>query len=125
MPTPCRTLIVDDEPDILALVALEIELANDGLSVAATATCGDDAVEAARKVRPDVVVLDYMMPDGNGVEVAERILYEHPGQDIVLFSAFITDTTESAALRVGIRECVRKDRVKDLPAILRKYSPTT
>lgn len=117
-------MIVDDEPDMIALVALQIELANDGLSVAGTANCGDDAVRTVIDIRPDVVVLDYMMPDCNGVEVAEKILYQLPGQDIVLFSAFITDVTATAALRVGIRECVRKDQVKELPAILRKYCPS-
>ena len=124
MPTPCRTLIVDDDPDVLALIALEIELANDGLTVAGTATCGADAVDALDETKPDVIVLDYMMPDSNGLEVAEKILYNHPEQNIVLFSAFITNHTETEARRVGVRECVLKDRMKELPSILRKYCPT-
>jgi two-component system response regulator YesN len=121
MSTPSRTLIVDDEPDVLALIALEIELANDGLTVAGTATCGEEAIDALAETEPDVIVLDYMMPDSNGLEVAEKILYKRPDQNIVLFSAFITAHTETEARRVGVRECVLKDRMKELPDILRKY----
>ena len=122
MPTPCRTLIVDDEPDVLALIALEIELANDGLTVAGTASSGEEAYAALEETQPDVIVLDYMMPDSNGLEVAAKILYDRPDQNIVLFSAFITPHTVSEARRLGIRECVLKDRMKELPDLLRKYA---
>jgi DNA-binding NarL/FixJ family response regulator len=121
MPTPCRTFIVDDDADVLALIAMEIEMANDGLTVAGTATCGDEAIGALADTDPDVIVLDYMMPDSNGLEVAAKILYDRPEQHIVLFSAFITPHTATEARRVGIRECVLKDRIKELPDILRKY----
>src|SRR5438067_13170765 len=61
-----RILVVDDEPDITALVAYH--LAKAGYRVA-TATNGRDALQAAREERPDLVVLDLMLPGLSGYEV--------------------------------------------------------
>src|SRR6266702_4589176 len=61
-----RILVVDDEPDITALVAYH--LAKAGYRVA-TATNGRDALQAAREERPDLVVLDLMHPGLSGYEV--------------------------------------------------------
>ena len=123
MTTPCRTMLVDDEPDMLALVAMQIELANHGLTVAGTAGSGEEALQLLPEAHPDVIVLDYRMPGADGLEVAARILASEPTQNIVLFSSYITDAMEAQAQRLGIRECVSKDRVKDLPEIIRKYCP--
>ena len=61
-----RVLVVDDEPDITALVAYH--LAKAGYRVT-TATNGRDALQAAREERPDLVVLDLMLPGLSGYEV--------------------------------------------------------
>ena len=61
-----RVLVVDDEPDITALVAYH--LAKAGYRVT-TATNGQDALQAAREERPDLVVLDLMLPGLSGYEV--------------------------------------------------------
>src|SRR5882757_9438684 len=65
-----RVLVVDDEPDITALVAYH--LAKEGYRVT-TAGTGADALRSAREERPDLVVLDLMLPGHSGFEVlAER-----------------------------------------------------
>jgi DNA-binding NarL/FixJ family response regulator len=119
----CGTLIVDDNEDMAFLVASTIEIANDGLTVLGTVLRPQEALQAVRETRPDVVVMDYRMPGRNGLEIAAEILAEQPSQNIVLFSAFLDSDTVEAASEVGIRECVSKDQMRDLPDIVRKYCP--
>jgi two-component system phosphate regulon response regulator PhoB len=65
-----RVLVVDDEPDITALVAYHLAKAGYRVSTAAN---GSDALRAARAERPDVVVLDLMLPGASGYEVLQEL----------------------------------------------------
>jgi len=65
-----RLLVVEDDPNILELLSASLRFA--GFDVA-TATTGSDAVAAARAGRPDLVVLDVMLPDLDGFEVMRRL----------------------------------------------------
>jgi len=65
-----RVLVVDDEPDITALVAYH--LAKDGYRVS-TATNGRDALRAAREERPDLIVLDLMLPGVSGYDILAEL----------------------------------------------------
>jgi two-component system phosphate regulon response regulator PhoB len=65
-----RILVVDDEPDITALVAYH--LAKAGYRVS-TASNGPDALKAAREERPDVVILDVMLPGASGYDVLDEL----------------------------------------------------
>jgi two-component system phosphate regulon response regulator PhoB len=65
-----RVLVVDDEPDITALVAYHLAKAGYRVSTAAN---GPDALRAAREERPDVVVLDLMLPGASGYEVLQEL----------------------------------------------------
>jgi DNA-binding NarL/FixJ family response regulator len=121
VPTHCTTLIVDDDPDMRFLVSTTIEVANDGLEVAAEVGTASAAVGAWREHRPDVVLLDHRMPGRTGLDIATEILAEDPNQHVLLFSAYFDDEIVAEAARIGVRECVSKDYVKALPAILRKY----
>src|SRR5205814_9233154 len=67
--TPHRILVVDDEPDLTALVAYP--LAKEGYRVT-TAGTGADALRSAREERPDLVVLDLMLPGHSGFEEIGR-----------------------------------------------------
>ena len=67
---PARLLVVDDEATILELLSGSLRLA--GFDVV-TATSGAGAVRAAAASRPDLVLLDVMMPDGDGFEALRRI----------------------------------------------------
>ena len=65
-----RILVVDDEPDITALVAYHLAKAGYRVSTAAN---GPDALKAAREERPDVVVLDLMLPGASGYDVLAEL----------------------------------------------------
>lgn len=74
-----RVLVVDDEADITALVAYH--LAKDGYRVS-TATSGRDALRAAREERPDLVVLDLMLPGVSGYDVLAELRRREETRDI-------------------------------------------
>jgi DNA-binding NarL/FixJ family response regulator len=114
-----RVLIVDDEEDMRALMRGLITVANGGLSVAAEATNGEEALTRWREERPEVVLLDQRMPGLSGLDTAERMLSEDPTQAIVLFTAFIDEAIRNAAERLGIRACVPKDHAKQVVQHLR------
>ncbi len=79
--TPIRTLIVDDEP--LARVALQTLLASEErLELVGEADCGDAAVEAVRRARPQLLLLDVSLPDMDGFEVLRRLGDEAPPHTI-------------------------------------------
>lgn len=65
-----RVLVVDDEPDIVALVAYH--LAKSGYSVS-TATSGTEGLAAARREKPSLIILDLMLPGLSGLEVMEEL----------------------------------------------------
>jgi two-component system, OmpR family, response regulator len=65
-----RLLVVEDEPNILELLSASLRLA--GFEVA-TAADGSEALRAAQRHRPDLVVLDVMLPDLDGFDVARRL----------------------------------------------------
>src|SRR5437660_12243389 len=76
---PHRILVVDDEPDITALVAYH--LAKDGYRVT-TAGTGADALRSAREERPDLVVLDLMLPGHSGFEVLAELRRRDETRDV-------------------------------------------
>jgi two-component system, chemotaxis family, chemotaxis protein CheY len=109
------TLIVDDEEDVRSLVRMVVEAANEGLVVSGEAANGDEALEHWREQRPVAVVLDQRMPGMSGLEVASHILAENPDQPIILFSAFLDQSTREEARRLGVRVCLDKTQVARLP----------
>lgn len=76
-----RVLVVDDEADIVALVAYH--LARSGYRVS-TASSGPDALEAARRERPALVVLDLMLPGLSGYEVLERLRADDATREVAV-----------------------------------------
>ena len=79
-----RILIAEDDDNARALL---VELLNTmGHVVVAEVSTGREAIERAKDVVPDVVLLDVHMPDGSGIEAAEVIAGEVPGVAVVLFS---------------------------------------
>jgi len=116
-------LLVDDEVDMRMLVRVIIDLANHGLTVVGEAADGEEAIDAWRSLNgdapPDIIVLDNRMPQMSGLEVARQILEEHPGQKIVLFSAFLDHQVRAEAEAVGIVGCVTKEEADRLPDLIR------
>ena len=79
-PAPC-VLVVDDEPDIVALVAYHLAKAGYRVSTAAT---GADALDASRRERPSLVVLDLMLPGLSGFDVLEQLRTDEATRDVAV-----------------------------------------
>lgn len=118
-----RTLIVDDDDDMRFLVRTVIEAANEGLSVAGEAGDATSGLESWRADQPDVVLLDQRMPGTTGLELAEQILAEDPGQAIILFSAYLDDNVVRRARQLGVKACLAKDAYQQIPDALWQHGP--
>ncbi len=102
-----KILLVDDEPDILEF--LSYNLKKEGYAVF-TANNGKEAIAAAKREKPDLIVLDVMMPDMDGIETCREIREIPELKDIVI--AFLTarseDYSQIAGFDVGADDYINK-----------------
>ncbi len=112
-------LVVDDQDDIRMLIETIIDAANDGLFVSGSASSAREALECFEDAAPSVVVLDEMMPEMNGVELAKVLMQRNPGQLMIMCSAYLDDDLRERARNAGILMCLSKDEVRHLPGALR------
>jgi DNA-binding response OmpR family regulator len=99
-----RILVVDDEKKIVALVKAYLEQA--GYQVL-TAADGQEALHIARRERPDLVILDLMLPKLDGWE-ASRILRQESQVPIIMLTARVEDTDKILGLELGADDYVTK-----------------
>jgi len=125
-PSGERVLVVDDEPDIVALVAYH--LAKAGYRVA-TASSGTDALESARRERPAIIVLDLMLPGMSGYEVLEQLRANDATRDVavLMLTARREEADRIQGLSLGADDYLTKpfspqELVLRVGAILRRLS---
>ena len=94
-----RILIVDDHP--LTRDALGALLEQNGFTVAGQASEGDEAIELARGLRPDIVLLDLSMPGLDGLTALPRLRDAAPETEVVVLTASGTEENLLAAIRGG------------------------
>ena len=70
---------------------------------------GKQAVDAAVALKPDLVLLDYKMPNGDGIKAASEIKEKLPNTPIVIFTLYKTTELELEARQVGVRAVVGKE----------------
>jgi two-component system OmpR family response regulator len=88
-PAPHRVLVVDDEPNIVDVISMALRF--QGFAVESAGT-GGDAISAVNAFRPDLIVLDVMLPDMEGFDVAKRLGAAHARVPIIFLTA--RDATE-------------------------------
>lgn len=102
-----RCLIADDHSALATL--LTRFLADQGVSVIATASNGREALEKIGQLKPEVAVLDVRMPGIDGVETARQAAEVSPDTRIVLYTGFGEQALLSEALDIGVRAFVQKE----------------
>ena len=95
-----RILVADDNQFMSTAVKLGLET-QAGFEVVCMAKDGQEAVDMAVELAPDVVILDVMMPKMDGIEAARQITGRHPQTAVVIISAFDELAFVSALLRDG------------------------
>jgi DNA-binding NarL/FixJ family response regulator len=95
-----RILIVDDHSIVRDGLADLIEREN-GMRVVGLASTGEEAVLAAQRLKPDLIIMDLMLPSLNGIDATQRIVAELPRTRIIALSACHTLEQVSRVLRAG------------------------
>ncbi|MCK9357483.1 MAG: response regulator, partial [Dehalococcoidia bacterium] len=99
-----KVLVVDDDPNTVRLV--KVYLQKEGHTVF-TASNGVEALEVARTKRPDLIVLDVMMPGMDGIEVCETLRQESDVA-VIMLTARTTDEDKLKGLNIGADDYVTK-----------------
>jgi two-component system copper resistance phosphate regulon response regulator CusR len=100
-----RVLICDDEPDLAALVELNLKDAGFAVEVAHT---GEGALQLARLHRPDLVLLDVMLPDRDGVELCRNLRRRGVASYILMLTALSGTTEKVSGLDAGADDYLTK-----------------
>ncbi|MBP6431592.1 MAG: response regulator transcription factor [Ferruginibacter sp.] len=129
MSTVKKILIADDEPDILEIVKFNLEA--EGFEVS-TAKSGNEAIEAAKKHKPDLIILDVMMPYKTGIEVCNilRLQPDFSKTLIIFLSALSDEITEVKGLETGADDYLTKPispkiLISKINALFRRLQPST
>lgn len=101
-------LLVDDEALVRAGLRLILQTASD-VTVVGDAEDGRAAIEAVRRHRPDVVLMDVRMPELDGVAATRRICERVPGSHVLILTTFDLDEYVYGALRAGASGFLLKD----------------
>ena len=123
-----RILVVEDEPDIAAVVAYNLARSHYRVS---TATSGMEALNAAVKEKPDLIVLDVMLPEISGYEVLEKLRAHNDTRDtgIILLTALTSEDDRVKGLSLGADDYLAKpfsprELVLRVEAVLRRLGAT-
>ena len=115
---PLRAVVTDDDPLVRRLIRDTLQ--RDGITVVAEATTGREAVELALFYRPDVVVMDYRMPEMDGLEATRRIHEADASIRVVMLTGCGDPELGVRSLRAGASGFLTKDmELSALPRTVR------
>jgi NarL family two-component system response regulator LiaR len=117
-----RVLIVDDHAVVRGGLRTFLDL-QDEIEVVAEAEDGDGAVSAVERLRPDVVLLDLVMPQGGGLPAIRQIRERSPATRVIVLTSFLDDDKLFPAVRAGAAGYLLKDVQPDeLVTAIRKVA---
>ncbi len=107
-----RVLLADDHPTyragLLALLKIDADMI-----VVGEAGSGDEVIEMAEELKPDLIIMDIKMPNCNGIEATRQILQRNPQVPILIMTMFEDDPTVAAAMRAGAKGYILKGALPD------------
>jgi DNA-binding NarL/FixJ family response regulator len=116
-----RVLIVDDEEDVRIVLGLQLGIV-EGIEVVGDASEGAEAIELCRTLRPQVVVMDLLMPNVNGFEAIARIQEEMPEIGIVAYTGVAGDYVRVEMERVNVPLVLKSGDPEALVDALRRVA---
>ncbi|HCM27405.1 MAG: DNA-binding response regulator [Treponema sp. GWB1_62_6] len=105
---PIRILIVDDHSVVRQGLRMFLQIDQD-LCIVGEASNGEEAVEEARKLNPDIVLMDLLMPGMDGIEATAIIRKELPDTEVIALTSVATDQMVIGAMRAGAIGYILKD----------------
>ena len=102
----CRILVIDDGDSVRAIIRVFLE--RDGFEVCGEAADGVEAIEQAKKLKPDLIVMDLAMPRMNGAEAASILSKTMPDVPIVLLTLYQNVLGTALASAVGVKAIIDK-----------------
>ena len=117
-----RILLADDHIIVRMGIASAISFESD-MTVVGEAGNGEDAVRLAAELKPDVVVMDLMMPRMDGAKATSEILKDRPETGILILTSFITSADLGSAIRAGAKGALPKTSSQsEIIAAIRKVA---
>ena len=107
-----RIVVADDQAITRSGLRTLLSAADD-IEIVGEARTGEEAVELATSLQPDLVLMDLRMPDLNGIEATRRIHRTSPNIGILVLTVFEDDTSVFPAIRAGARGYLLKDTEQD------------
>lgn len=101
-----KVLVVDDTDHVRAMLVDMLEL--DGFDVVGQASSGQEAIDMAAEKGPHVIVMDYKMPEMDGLTAARAIRANEPNQPIIIYTAYLDEKLEAEAKAAGVSMTVGK-----------------
>ena len=80
----------------------------DGFEVVGQAGSGEEAIEIAVETAPEIIIMDYKMPEMDGLATARTIRERIPGQSIIIYTAYLDPDLEAEAREIGVAMTVGK-----------------
>lgn len=110
--TPIRVLLVDDHAMVRRGMRDFLDL-HDDIEVIGEAADGSEAISLARDLRPDVIVMDLMLPNVDGIEATAQIKAADPSIEVIALTSFIEEGRVIAAIEAGATGFLLKDAEAD------------
>jgi DNA-binding NtrC family response regulator len=119
-----QILVADDDRDLLEIYSRALR--DNGFDVL-LATTGNDAVSRFIESRPEVIILDYRMPQGNGLEAAGQILAMKPSAKIIMLTAdgTVLEEAEHIGIELFLEKPISLKRLLESVYTLVKLKPTS